>query len=97
MAAALGDVDALKELAVENKRALHASDKNGWQPLHEAIRGGHYDAVKLLVESGADYNAVTNQGDGVSPYHIAVRSWSEDHPVALYLEGLGAIDVGPDL
>lgn len=96
-AAAVGDVEALKELAVDNKRALHTADKNGWQPIHEAIRGGHYDAVKMLIENGADMNAITNQGDGVSPYHIALRSLSKEHPVAQYLESLGAIDVGPDL
>lgn len=96
-AAAAGDVEALLEIATENKRALHQQDQNGWQPLHEAVRGGHYDAVKLLVEHGADVNSVTNFGDGVSPYYIARRSLSDPHPVAEFLAELGAVDVGPDL
>lgn len=96
-AAAVGDVETLKELAVENKRALHAQDANGWQPLHEAVRAGHIDAVRLLVEHGADVNAVTNFGTGVSPYHIARKSLSPSHPVAEFLAELGAIDVGPEL
>lgn len=97
LAAGYGDVEALKALAVENKRALHAKDENGWQPLHEAVRGGHLDAVKLLVKHGADVNSLTNHGDGVSPYNIALNSLSEDHPVAQYLLKLGAINVGPEL
>lgn len=96
-AAAWGDVEVLKELAVENKRALHAKDENGWQPIHEAVRAGHLDAVELLVQHGADVNAVTNEGYGVSPYYIAVRNLSEDHPVTEYLHSLGAINVGPEL
>eukprot|EP00934_Nitzschia_sp_Nitz4_P009460 Nitzschia sp. Nitz4//scaffold43_size134323//70752//72216//NITZ4_003303-RA/size134323-processed-gene-0.52-mRNA-1//-1//CDS//3329551960//9450//frame0 len=96
-AAAAGDVEALEELAAEDKRVLHMKDGNGWQPIHEAIRAGHLDAVKLLVEHGADINAVTNEGMGVSPYNIAVTSHSIKHPVAEYLASLGAVDVGPDL
>lgn len=96
-AAARGDIDSLKEIAVTDKRALHAKDGNGWQPLHEAARGGHIEAVKLLVNNGADINAVTNNGTGASPLNIAVHSHSGDHPVAVYLSGLGAKNVGPEL
>jgi prolyl 4-hydroxylase len=96
-AAAVGDVEVLKELAVVDKRALHAKDKNGWQPLHEAVRGGHVDAVRILVEHGADVNAVTNDGAGVSPYYIALKSFSASHPVAEFLAELGAVNVGPEL
>eukprot|EP00934_Nitzschia_sp_Nitz4_P008613 Nitzschia sp. Nitz4//scaffold43_size134323//64785//66265//NITZ4_003300-RA/size134323-augustus-gene-0.235-mRNA-1//-1//CDS//3329551951//8603//frame0 len=97
LAAALGDVESLSEIAKANKRALHVKDKNGWQPLHEAVRGGHVDAVKLLVDHGADVNSVTNFGEGVSPYNIALTFLSADHPVAMLLEELGADNVGPDL
>jgi prolyl 4-hydroxylase len=96
-AAALGDMESLQELAATNNRALHAKDGNGWQPLHEAVRGGHMEAVQLLVKHGADINAVTNNGSGVSPYNIALHSLSEEHPVTQYLFGLGANNVGPEL
>lgn len=96
-AAAVGDVEVLKEIAVENKRALHARDENGWQPIHEAVRGGHIDAVRLLVEHGADINSITNDGQGVSPYNIAIKSLSASHPVAEFLAELGAVNVGPEL
>ena len=54
--------------------------------------------MKYLVENhGADINAVTNHGEGVSPYNIALRSLSAEHPVSQYLMGLGAVNVGPEL
>lgn len=97
VAAAYGDVERLAELAAENHRALHAKDENGWQPIHESVRGGHKKAVELLVKHGADVNAVTNHGAGVSPYNIAVRRWGEDHELSRYLLSLGAVNVGPEL
>jgi ankyrin repeat protein len=97
VAAALGDIVALKELARDNKHALHAKDQNGWMPLHEAVRAGHMEAVALLVEHGADINAVTNNGVGVSPYYIAKKNLTPEHPVSQYLQSLGALDVGPEL
>lgn len=97
VAAAVNDLEALEQLAAADKRALHARDRNGWQPLHEAVRAGHIDAVRLLIEHGADINAVTHGGAGVSPYHIAVESHSPAHPVAKFLASMGAINIGPDL
>jgi hypothetical protein len=97
-AAAHGDVESLKELAAENKGALHLKDNNGWQPLHEATRGGHLNAVKFLVEQKADVNAVTNFGKGgVSPYYIALKNHGSDHPVTQFLSSVGAKLVGPEL
>jgi len=96
VAASIGDVAALEDLAAENEDALHARDQNGWQPLHEAVRGGHIDAVRLLVEYGVDINAVTNGVDGVSPYNIAINSLSPNHQVTEFLESLGALNIGPD-
>jgi prolyl 4-hydroxylase len=96
-AAAHGDTDSLREIAVQNKRALHFKDPNGWQPIHEAARGGHLDAVKFLVEQKADVNAVTNNGSGVSPYYIALKNHGSNHPLTEYFSGLGAKLVGPEL
>jgi prolyl 4-hydroxylase len=97
-AAAHGDIDSLMELAAEDKRALHLKDKNGWQPIHEAVRGGHLETVKYLVQQNADVNSVTNFGKGgVSPYYISVQNHGHEHPVTEFLSSLGAIMVGPEL
>ena len=83
---------------MENKRALHLKDKNGWQPIHEAVRGGHLETVKFLVEQKADVNSVTNFGQGgVSPYYISVSNHGHDHPVSEFLSSMGAKLVGPEL
>jgi prolyl 4-hydroxylase len=96
-AAAFGDLKKINQLALENRRALHAKDENGWQPIHEAVRAGRLDALALLVEHGADINAITNRGEGVSPYNIAMRSFSPEHPISQYLYDMGAVNVGPEL
>jgi hypothetical protein len=61
------------------------------------VRGGHLDALQLLVRHGADYDALTDSGKGISPYNIAKRSLPEHHPVTQYLHDLGAINIGPEL
>lgn len=96
-AAAAGDVETLKELALDNEEVLHMKDKNGWEPIHEAVRGGHVEAVRMLVENGADINSVTNFGAGVSPYNMALKGLSAKHPVSELLKEFGAVNIGPEL
>jgi prolyl 4-hydroxylase len=91
-AAAIGDVESLAELAASRDRlALHAKDANGWQPIHEAVRGGHLAAVELLIQHGASKDARTGRtGQGYSPLKLARHIHSEDHPVTQYLLRIGA-------
>ena len=92
-----GDVDSLKQLAVSNKEYFTAKDSNGWQPIHEASRGGHREVVEFLLSFGADMNSVSNHGRGKTPLRLAKETHGEDHPLVEYLLSLGAIDAGPDL
>lgn len=96
VAAAAGDLSRLSEIAAENHRALHRKDNNGWQPIHEAARGGHKDAVEMLVGYGADINARTHHGTGATTLNIALTYLSKDHPVVEYLIERGAVNIGPD-
>jgi ankyrin repeat protein len=57
-AAAFGRIDRLRRLLAED-----AANANGWSPdgfsaLHLAIFGGSEEAVRLLLERGADPNAL---------------------------------------
>ncbi len=63
------------------------STQGGLTPVHFAIRQGHTDAVKLLLESGADLNQVTG-GDGTSPLLMAVINGQLD--LAMFLLERGA-------
>ena len=97
VAAGTGDVRSLKELVIMNKEYLTARDANGWMPIHEASRGGHREAVELLLSYGADVNAVSSHEEGSTPLRLAKEEHGHDHPLVEYLLSLDAIDSGPDL
>ncbi len=97
IAAKLGNLALLQELAETSaggrRRVLTASDRNGWQPLHEACRGGHRDAVRyLVVEQGeyVDVHATTNGGE--SPLSLAQQFHGENHPVTRLLQEVIRLD-----
>jgi ankyrin repeat protein len=52
----------LISLLTNNKDALNAADKDGNTPLHLAIILYNVEAIKLLIEKGAQLNAVNNDG-----------------------------------
>ena len=90
-AAAFGDVDHLQRLAKSNKASLTTKDRNGWQPIHEAVRAGHKDAVVFLIEHGADMNARTgHDGRGSTPLGLALDFLNVGDGVTKYLMSLGA-------
>ena len=95
VAAALGDVDTLQKLAKTSRKLLHRKDENGWQPIHEAARGGHEHVVKLLLEKhGADKNARTGHvSEGGSVLNVAREYWPEDSAIVQYLLGVSAEDI----
>lgn len=95
VAAALGDITAIKKLAKTSRNLLHKKDENGWQPIHEAARGGHKDVLKVLVEEhGVDKNARTGHvGEGGSVLNIARQFWPEDSAIVQYLLNLSAEDI----
>ena len=96
-AAAYNDMETLERLAAEKSRFLHAKDRNGWQPIHEAARACNKEIVEFLIKQGADLNARTHNGAGVTPLNIAVNAHSANHPVSKYLTELGATNLGPEL
>lgn len=71
-----------------NTELLNRADTNGWSAIHEAVRGGHLETVKYLVEHGADIGAKTNNNG--TPLWWARRSLDENHEVVRYLREIGA-------
>jgi len=98
-AAATGDLDLLAKVAKKDRKALKKADQNGWQPIHEAARAGHVDAIKYLVEKhGADFNARTGKdGKGMSVLNLAMEHHEEGHPVISFLRSVGAKDYAQEL
>jgi hypothetical protein len=88
-AAANADREALSSiLDDEHKHLLKVRDENGWTLLHEAIRGGDVETVRLLVALGA--STATKVNEGGAALWVA-RSYLEDgHPVIEYLIEIGA-------
>jgi len=44
------------------RSVLNDKDEAGWTPLHSAVSSGHCEVVAILLEQGADPNALTQQG-----------------------------------
>ena len=100
-AANQGGADLLRKMATSSStlivKTLHSRDENGWSPLHEAARGGHTDAVRVLLEQGGvDPNLRTNGDRGGTALYWAVKNHGEDHPVTLMLREHGALETGPE-
>jgi prolyl 4-hydroxylase len=96
LAAKEGEVEVLHEEIKKKKDIVNAKDANGWTPLHEGVRGGHLEVVKLLVENGADASARTGD-EGGSVLWWAKQTHGDDHEVVKFLEEIGALDIGPEL
>lgn len=96
-AARKGMLEDVEAEIKKQKDIVNAKDANGWTPLHEGVRGGHLEVVKLLVQNGADVNAKTSNGGGGTALWWAKREHEEDHPVVQFLESVGASEAGPEL
>jgi len=42
-------------------------------------------------------NARTWKDKGSTPLNLAIKTFGEGHPVAVYLQDLGALDIEPEL
>jgi ankyrin repeat protein len=71
-AARLGVVEVVKAIVHSSPQLAHARDETGATALHYAAFGGHRDAVRILVEAGADINAPDGQF-GATPAGWAIE------------------------
>ena len=74
-AAALGRTDRLRELLDEEPARANAFGDDGFHPLGLACFFGHVDAARLLLERGADVNALArNEQIQTAAIHAATAS-----------------------
>jgi len=92
VAAADGNLEEVEKiLGNHSTDILNSKDENDWQPIHEAVRGGHTEVVKYLVSMGADISARTNTGGSVLWW--AKRLLESDHPIIEFLKEVGAPEI----
>ena len=66
----------LKEELAKKPSLPHDKDEKGWTVLHHESLAGSSPTVEILLESGADPNAVTNHG--ATPMKLAkVLAWNK--------------------
>lgn len=88
-AAAFGRVERLRRLLDEDSSAANAWSDDGFSVLHLAIFGGQEETTKLLVENGADLEALSrHESIVVRPLHTA--AFVRSAPLAKILLDAGA-------
>ncbi len=96
-ACAKGDVEVLRGLLVSDPGLARASnpegDYAGWTGLHSAAQQGHLEAVKLLLQHGADPNA-REAGDNTYALHWAAANRNLEIVRALLDAGGDAQGIG---
>jgi len=95
-AAAVGHTDRLRELLDEDPARANAFGDDGFHPLGLAFFFGHVEAARLLLERGADVNAVSrNERIQTAAIHAGAAAEGKDESVRYELVQL-ALEHGAD-
>jgi uncharacterized protein len=88
-AAAFGRVERLAELLSEQPELVRSWSEDGFTPLHLACFAGGAEATRLLVERGADLEALS-QASFAKVRPLGTAAFARDRECALVLLGAGA-------
>jgi len=95
-AAALGDTDRLRRLLDEDASRVNAFGDDGFHPLGLACFFGHLEAARLLLDAGADVNALSkNEHIQTAAIHAAAAGEGKGEATRYELVKL-ALDHGAD-
>ena len=81
--AALGEVEALRAALETDPEARDRRTPDGFQPLHLAAFFAREAALSLLLDRGADVDAIADQPARMRPIHAAAASRSAGPVMAL--------------
>ncbi len=70
-----GNITAVRRFLRANPELRNARGYEGETPLHAAVRNGRCDMAKLLLEAGADINAMGGEDDA-TPFGLAISDFS---------------------
>ena len=85
-AAAVGDIDRLREALKADPGSVEAFSGDGWTPLHLAAAFGAPAAVELLLRHGGQVDAVSRNPQHNQPLHAAVSLARHAETVRLLLD-----------
>jgi hypothetical protein len=95
-AAKEGDDIRVAQYIVAKRELVELGDENGWRAIHETVRHGHRISTQLLINAGADFNALAGiDRNGWSPLALSLEIHGEDHPVTRLLQRHGAVAIYP--
>jgi len=84
-AAASGDTDSLRHSLSAAPEAVHTWSGDGWTALHLAAAFGTPEAVRLLLENGANVEAVSKNPQTNQPLHAALALGRNRETIELLL------------
>jgi ankyrin repeat protein len=88
----------LAQMLIEHTAAINGRDKEGWTPLHYAMRSFEHDpphpdflhCIRLLLDRGANVEAQSNKG--LTPLHLAATKQGQE-VIQLLIENCIDIDL----
>jgi len=84
-AAAVGDVLRLQDILAADPAAVHTFSGDGWTPLHLAAAFGTAESVDVLLQHGAQVDAVSRNPQRNQPLHAALALARNPETVRLLL------------